>query len=209
MIDRQQQKALTDSGQRLWIIIGIRGLPGWPSFTIIYITYIKHVVHRNNFVVLSKTNTKTAEVVSFWWLQATVWGLTVSDFVLAWRGCRNMFLGVAWKAMSRGCSRVLSKHVPANQPCMIWCGLVLISQVVLDGYDFSYIILGGQLSSMISHSFLKRCVISWTLQDVFHHTWSVSGKIQIHICFWYLPCSLCIWMHVYDFDISVYCLSDL
>ena len=27
--------------------------------------------------------------------QATVWGLTVSDYVLAWRGCRNMLLGVA------------------------------------------------------------------------------------------------------------------
>lgn len=26
---------------------------------------------------------------------ATVWGLTVSDYVLAWRGCRNMLLGAA------------------------------------------------------------------------------------------------------------------
>lgn len=29
--------------------------------------------------------------------EATVWGLTVLDATLAWRGTRNMLLGVAWR----------------------------------------------------------------------------------------------------------------
>ena len=64
--------------------------------------------------------------------------------------CFRFCTGLAWLPQhvlgsclegkeSGGCSRVLSTHVAANQPCLFWCGLVLISKMVLDRVWLCYL----------------------------------------------------------------------
>lgn len=74
-----------------------------------------------------------------------MWGLTVSDFVLAWRGCRNMFLGVAWKARN---------HVRGNSGPIKTCSSPSTSYVLM---RFSFNIKGGIGYGLIMSSRVVSC----------------------------------------------------
>ena len=104
-----------------WIMVVFRGLPGWPWFTII-VYYHLTCLTWNDFVVLSKTNTKTAEVVSF------------GDSRLlcgAWLFRILYWLGVAvatcsWELLGRQCHvRVHRSYQNMFQPInLVWFDVV-------------------------------------------------------------------------------------